>query len=73
MAVLQVLAAPGLPGELYVEDTIVAVLALLKQQLQANVLAFHSPAAARLYRPELQGEPPLPPVLFCFHCAARTP
>jgi hypothetical protein len=46
-----VLAAPGLPNSLYMEELVTATVQLAKYQLQYNVLAFHDAQYKRLYRP----------------------
>lgn len=54
---LQLLAAPGLPNSLYMDEVLTAVVQLAKYQLQYNVLAFHDAQYKRLYRPSsAQGE-----------------
>jgi hypothetical protein len=52
---LQVLAAPGLPNNLYMEELVTAMVQLGKYQLQYNVLAFHDAQYKRLYRPASAG------------------
>lgn len=53
----QVLAAPSMPADLYLDEVIACCLDLLKQQLQCNVLAFHDAKWRKVYRPSLDGEP----------------
>eukprot|EP00882_Tetradesmus_deserticola_P026901 GHRQ01029722.1.p2 GENE.GHRQ01029722.1~~GHRQ01029722.1.p2 ORF type:complete len:160 (+),score=55.35 GHRQ01029722.1:884-1363(+) len=48
---LQVLASPGLPNSLYLEELVTALVQLAKYQLQYNVLAFYDAQCKRLYRP----------------------
>jgi hypothetical protein len=50
---MQLLAAPGLPTSLYLDELLTAVISLAKHQLQYNVLALHDPQYKRLYRPDL--------------------
>jgi hypothetical protein len=52
-ACLQVLAAPGMPTQLYTEELLTSTIELTKTQLQYNILAFCDPKYQRLYRPSL--------------------
>lgn len=48
---MQLLAAPGLPNSLYLDELLTATVSLAKYHLQYNVLALHDPQYKRLYRP----------------------
>lgn len=54
-AVLHVLASPGLPTALYVDELLAALGAVAKAQLQLNVLPFYDVRLQRQYRPSLAG------------------
>jgi hypothetical protein len=59
-ACLQVLAAPGMPTQLYTEELMTSTIELTKTQLQYNILAFCDPKYQRLYRPSLTAGMRLP-------------
>eukprot|EP00775_Hariotina_reticulata_P010526 gene10526-10686_t len=48
---MQLLAAPGLPNTLYLEELLAATVQMAKYQLQHNVLSLHDAHFMRLYRP----------------------
>jgi hypothetical protein len=51
IALLVLLAAPGLPPELYTEDVMDRPVGLLKYHLQYNALVFYDVRFKRIYRP----------------------
>jgi hypothetical protein len=54
---MQLLAAPGLPNSLYLDELLTATVQMAKYQLQYNVLSMHDAHYRRLYRPSIaQGE-----------------
>ena len=53
MACLQVLAAPGMPKQVYKEEVIDCLAGLVRFQLLHNVLVFHDSALCQAQRPEL--------------------
>ena len=53
MACLQVLAAPGMPKQVYKEELIDRLVGLVRFQLLHNVLVFHDAALCQAHRPEL--------------------
>eukprot|EP00877_Chromochloris_zofingiensis_P014848 jgi/Chrzof1/9617/Cz04g09250.t1 len=57
VACLQVLASPGMPSELYLEELLNKIIELTRYQLQYNIMVFHSIKHRQLYRPSsMQGK-----------------
>lgn len=52
-ACLQVLAARGMPKQVYKEELIERLVGLIRFQLMHNVLVFHDAALCQAQRPEL--------------------
>lgn len=52
-ACLQVLAAPGMPKQVYKEEIIDRLVGIVRFQLLHNVLVFHDSALCQAQRPEL--------------------
>lgn len=48
---LQVLAAPGLPQQLYREELVTGLVTLAKYHIQYNLLVMHDVKYRRMYRP----------------------
>jgi hypothetical protein len=55
---LHVLASPGLPASLYLEELVADVAQLLKYQLQYNGLAFYDDKLCRAWRGAQEGGRP---------------
>lgn len=53
MACLQLLAAPGMPKQVYKEELIDRLVSLVRFQLLHNVLVFYDAALCQAQRPEL--------------------
>lgn len=53
MACLQILAAPGMPKQMYKEELIDRLVGLVRFHLLHNVLVFYDAALCQAQRPEL--------------------
>lgn len=68
MACLQLLAAPGMPKQVYKEELIDRLVGLVRFQLLHNVLVFYDAALCQAQRPEL-----LNPGTVCVLCVSKKP